>query len=310
MAARPPTRAVAGSADGVYDGVRVIVRGWLHGNTVVLPGPRPAIIDTGYVTGVDELIERVEALGGFPIASLAEILLTHVHSDHAGGCAALQRRGAARTLAHPDCAALVREWDPRKLWLEGIEQRLPRFRIDGILTPGDRVVAGELAWELIDAPGHATGGLCFYCRERKLLITGDALWRDGFGLLNVPVEGARCLELTRRALESLAALDVELVIPGHGRPFRDFAGALARAREHLAMYRDDPRRAWRRGLRSSIAFWLLGNAGAPRRDFEAMLRAALPGRPLAPLLEGLAARGIMVEETDRVFPGARLHRID
>ena len=288
----------------------MIVRGWLHGNTVVLPGPRPALIDTGYVTGAAALIERVEALGGFPIESLAEILLTHVHSDHAGGCAALQRRSDARTRAHPDCATLVREWDPRKLWLEGIEQRLPRFRIDGILTPGDRVVAGGLEWEIIDAPGHATGGLCFYSRARKLLITGDALWRDGFGLLNVPIEGARCIELTRRTLDSLARLEVELVIPGHGRPFRDFDDALARARRHLAMYRDDPRGAWRRGLRSSVAFWLLANPGAPRRELEDMLRAALPGRSLEPLLESLLARGIMVEEATRVFPGARLQRID
>ena len=41
-----------------------------------------------------------------------------------------------------------------------------------------------------------------------------------------------------------------------------------------------------------------------------MLRAALPGRSLEPLLESLLARGIMVEEATRVFPGARLQRID
>ncbi|MCB9749137.1 MAG: MBL fold metallo-hydrolase [Myxococcales bacterium] len=306
-----PTTASEPPSDRVYDGVGVIARGWLHSNTVVLPGPAPAIIDTGYVTGVEELIDRVEALGGFPIASLATVLLTHVHSDHAGGCAELQRRAPARTWAHPDCAALVRDWDPRRLWLEGMGQRMPRFRIDDALTPGERVTAGGIEWELIDAPGHAVGGLCFYARARKLLISGDALWRDGFGILNIPLEGPETIALTRRTLDVLSTLDVELVIPGHGRPFRDFQAAIARARRRLADYVEAPEQTARRNLRASLAFWLLANPGVPRAALERLLRdAPFPAGPVAPLIAALTSSGVLVERDDRVYPGARLRRLD
>ena len=44
------------------------------------------------------------------------------------------------------------------------------------------------------------------------------------------------------ALDIIGSLPVRLVVPGHGRPFSDVAGALARARRRLAGFKADPAR--------------------------------------------------------------------
>ncbi|MCB9679220.1 MAG: MBL fold metallo-hydrolase [Alphaproteobacteria bacterium] len=202
----------------------MLVRGWLHGNVVALAGDAPAVVDSGYATGADALL-------GF--AGRCEVLaLTHAHSDHAGGAAALVGRFGCPVLAHRDVAGLVERWDPRELWLEGTGQELPRFRVDRVL--GDRVeLAGE-AWHVVETPGHAVGGVSFFRERDGVLITGDALWEDGFGLLNPWYDPPGVLERTALALDALAELTPSVVIPGHGEPFTDFAGALSRARGRLA----------------------------------------------------------------------------
>ena len=211
------------------DHVRPLVRGWLHGNVVALPGPVPTLVDSGYHTGSDEVWSFAnEALGGRP----AQLLLTHVHSDHAGGVAALRERGVDRVLAHPDAQRIVAAWDEPALWLGATQQHLPRFRIDGPLP--EEVMAGDRPWRVLEAPGHATGGVMFLDERSGVLISGDALWEDGLGAVNPWIDGEERFTLARTTLDRIASLDVRWVVPGHGEPFTDVRGALARARSRLA----------------------------------------------------------------------------
>ena len=59
-------------------GLWVLCRGWLHGNSVLLPGTPSAIIDTGYHIGAADLIDAFEATGA-RLADLSMVLLTHIH---------------------------------------------------------------------------------------------------------------------------------------------------------------------------------------------------------------------------------------
>jgi len=292
-------------------GLAVIVRGWLHGNTVVLPGRVPAIIDTGYHTGVDHLLEVLADEAG--LGGLAHMYLTHVHSDHAGGCATLRRRTGATIHAHRDCQRQVEAWDPRALWLEGMGQHMDRFRVHRTLAPGDEVETGDLRWQVVATGGHAVGGVSFYEPTQRILVSGDALWEDGLGVLNVPLEGDQVFGLADQALDTLATLDVALVIPGHGLPFTDFDGALARARKTLATWRDDKGRLIRHNLRGGLAFWLLAHEGAPREDLEAMaatfLResgSAAGDGAVAQVLGDLGRADVLEERGGQVFAGDRI----
>lgn len=293
------------------DGLAVIVRGWLHGNTVVLPGRVPAIMDTGYHTGVDRLMDLLANEAS--MAGLAHIYLTHVHSDHAGGCATLRRRTGATIHAHRDCQKQVEAWDPRALWLEGMGQHMDRFRIERTLVPDDEVETNRLRWRVLLTGGHAVGGVSFYEPNHRILVSGDALWEDGFGVLNVPLEGPKTFNAAQQALDTLAPLDVTLVIPGHGPPFTDFQGAISRAQKTLSSWREDTPRMLRHNLRSGLAFWLLAHEGAPRTDLESVVASFLRtcGEPadnhaVDQVLADLTRAGALQERDDQVFPGDRL----
>src|SRR4030095_15136355 len=99
-------------------------------------------------------------------------------------------------------------------------------------------------------------------------------------------------------LEMLAKLDVSIVIPGHGEPFTDVAGALERARKRIDAFAADSQRVARHALKVNLMFSLLDKqrmplAELPRyvdrvaiyREFNA-LYFELPSAQLAELLVG------------------------
>ena len=253
-------------------GVDVLVRGWLDGNCVALSGPEPALIDAGYHAGAEALIDWWRSVTGAPVEALTQIGLTHVHSDHAGGVAALRAHSAAPVLAHADAARLVAAWEPRSLWLVGTGQVMPRFAVDRALAHGEAVDLGGRRWRIVWTPGHAVGGVAWWCEHDGLLITGDALWEDGFGLLNTWIDGPEVFDLAAVALDNLAALDPRVVVPGHGAPFTDLRGALARARSRLDYLRRRPDRHRALAIRTLVGFRALSEG---LRDPEALLTAAL-----------------------------------
>jgi glyoxylase-like metal-dependent hydrolase (beta-lactamase superfamily II) len=84
---------------------------------------------------------------------------------------------------------------------------------------------------VIASPGHDPESMVLHEPELELLISADALWQNGFGIVFPEVEGgARGFDAVRATLDRLAGLRVRAVIPGHGPAFADFDGAIARAR--------------------------------------------------------------------------------
>ncbi len=76
---------------------------------------------------------------------------------------------------------------------------------------GDVLEVGDVAIELIHTPGHTPGSQCFLVRDR--LVTGDTLFVDGCGRVDLP--GGDAAQL-RESLRMLAKLpDAVTVCPGH-----------------------------------------------------------------------------------------------
>src|SRR5947209_4408485 len=95
----------------------------------------------------------------------------------------------------------------------------------------------------------------FYCEEERILISGDALWEHGFGIvLCDPPDG---LKRARQTLQSIAALDVAVVIPGHGRPFSEVTAALERSFHRLDALAADSARLARAAMKAMLSFTLL-----------------------------------------------------
>ena len=224
------------------DGLTVLQRGWLSANNVVFAGPGPtAVVDTGYCTHAEQTVALVDAsLQGRP---LDLILNTHLHSDHCGGNAALQLAWPlARTLIPPGQWQHVQAWDPNALSYTPTGQECPAFRADATLCPGSEIQLGASPWQVHAAPGHDPHSVVLFEPVHRVLISADALWENGFGVVFPELEGESAFAEVGATLDLIEQLNAQVVIPGHGAVFSDVAGAIATARRRLDGFQREPQR--------------------------------------------------------------------
>lgn len=245
--------------------IRVVVRDWLNANHVLLlDGDDNVLIDSGYVTHADTTLRLVtDQLQGRPLPRLVN---SHCHTDHMGGNAAMQRAFGC-TIAVPEGEAdPVRRWDTRALWIDWAGQRAERFAIDTVIRPGDRLRMGALDWDVLAAPGHDMGAVMFWNRDRRILISSDALWERGFGVV-LPGEGWReRLAATRDTLLRIQALAPACVIPGHGEVFADAAAAITTGLARVAAFEADEARLARHAVKVMFAFALMDRGSIDERS--------------------------------------------
>jgi len=253
------------------DTIRVIERGWLSSNNILCFDSNAAtLIDSGYAGHATQTVELVKsALAG---RHLTRLINTHSHSDHIGGNAALQQTFGCRIEIPFGIEQHILAWDEEALLLAPAAQHAERFRHDGVVRPGDELTLGELDWQAHAAPGHDRDALMFHCPDAGLLISGDALWENGFGIVFGELLGhAGALAETRATLDQIAALQVDTVIPGHGRPFGDVPAALERAYRRIDAFAADPARMAKNALKACFIFNLLDLQILPRAQLEAHL---------------------------------------
>jgi glyoxylase-like metal-dependent hydrolase (beta-lactamase superfamily II) len=236
--------------------IQVFERGWLSSNNILFTGgEQSALVDSGYATHAPQTLDLVAHL--LRGRRLDLLVNTHLHSDHCGGNAALQQAYGCRTLIPEAEARAVRDWDEAALSYVATGQQCPRFGFDATITAGDTLMLGALEWQVLGAPGHDPHSVILYCPAERLLISADALWENGFGVIFPELEGESGFAEARATLEQIAALDVRLVIPGHGAPFADVAGALERASRRLDYLAADPARNAQNGIKVLVKFRLL-----------------------------------------------------
>ena len=119
--------------------------------------------------------------------------------------------------------------------------------------------------------------------EHGVLISADALWENGFGVVFPEIEGIQAFDDVAAVLDLIERLPVQWVLPGHGAPFEDVAAALARARSRLAGFRADPARHDRHAAKVLLKFHLLEEQSQPVAGVRAWLGAT-------PLMQGMWQR--------------------
>jgi glyoxylase-like metal-dependent hydrolase (beta-lactamase superfamily II) len=238
-------------------GLEVFQRGWLSSNNVLLRGHGPtAIVDSGYHLHSAQTCELVaHALGDAPLDLL---LNTHLHSDHCGGNAGLQARYPdVRTLIPPGLAAAVRDWDVDALTYAPTGQECERFLFDALLSPGDRIELGPACWEVHGAKGHDPHAVVLFQPDHRVLLSADALWEHGFGVVFPELEGESAFDEVGETLDIIERLGPRVVVPGHGQVFTDVDQALSRARRRLEQFQKTPERHLRHALKVLLKFRLL-----------------------------------------------------
>jgi len=257
--------AVPSPPAAALDGLTVLERGWLSSNNIVIhpaPGEDAAVlVDASHVAHAEQTVALLRhVLGG---TRLARVYNTHLHSDHCGGNATLQRVFGAEVIVPPGLAQAVRDWDAMALSHDASGQRSERFTIAGTLAPGEHFVAGARRWEAHAAPGHDPHSLILHDAANGVLISADALWEQGFGVVFPEIDGVPGFDDVARTLDLIESLGARVVIPGHGAPFTDLAGALARARSRLAGFRAQPERHARHAVKVLVKYHVMEEGALP-----------------------------------------------
>lgn len=251
--------------------LHVFERGWLSANNILFAGgDHTLMVDSGYCIHAAQTLSLVD--GVLNDRALDVLVNTHLHSDHCGGNAALQARyPELKTWIPPGQAQQVSQWDPSALTYLPTGQLCPQFKFEQTLRPGSLMRFGTSDWEIHASAGHDPHSVIFFEPERKILISADALWESGFGVVFPELEGTDAFEQVGATLDLIESLEPVTVIPGHGRVFGYTPEILSKARQRLDSFVTNPVKHARHAVKVLLKFKLLE---VQKQDFSEFRRWA------------------------------------
>jgi len=221
-------------------GFHFFERGWLSSNTLLLQSAdQAAVIDTGYATHAEQLLRLVrQQLQG---QSLDLLINTHLHSDHCGGNALLQSHFDQLAVHVPASQfSTVNIWDPQFLTFELTGQTCERFKASQSVFNDQFLTICGLDWLAMASPGHDNDSFMLYQPDHEVLLSADALWENGFGVVFPEFLGGDGFQGIASTLDDIEKRHVKCVLPGHGRAFTDVNQALSLARSKLDYFSKQP----------------------------------------------------------------------
>lgn len=221
-------------------------------NAYLFPRPEPVLVDTGLKSAESwEALQFGLAAHNLTVMDLSRVIITHPHVDHFGQAGTIAAHSDADVWICELGAPWLREtavmWQRRidyfqHEFLRGVgldsdmaalitagmtavsAQRdpIPPERIHTFAADG-QLQMGGLAWQVVHTPGHSSAQTCFYQPETRQLISADHLLQTTpTPVVERPLphqERIPALPQFIRSLARIAALDIDAVYPGHGRPF-------------------------------------------------------------------------------------------
>ena len=141
------------------------------------------------------------------------LLNTHCHLDHVFGNKFISEAYQLTLQIHAKEEELL-----KMAPASGLMFNLPFDNYKGeliFIKEGEIVSLGDDRLEVIYAPGHSPGSICFYCEKQKFIIGGDVLFYNSIGRTDLP--GGNHNDLVRNIKEKLFKLPADVkVYPGHG----------------------------------------------------------------------------------------------
>jgi glyoxylase-like metal-dependent hydrolase (beta-lactamase superfamily II) len=210
--------------------------------TVVLHGAGGlALIDPGPSTTLEHLTQSLQRKG-FRVGDISQLLLTHIHLDHAGVAGSLVKMNpaievfvhekGAPHMANPErlLASATRLYgeDMGPFWGEFLAVPPGRLRE---LSGGETIVAGGRELQVAYTPGHASHHVSFFDRSSRVAFVGDTAGiRRGSGAYVMPPTPPPDIDLDvwRVSEERILAWDPDTLFLTHFGPFH---GARSHFRE-------------------------------------------------------------------------------
>ena len=191
-----------------------------------------ALVDPGPSTTLDNLRAALKKKG-IAIADLRQVLLTHIHLDHAGGMGSLVKenpaievfvheRGAPHMIDPSKLMASAGRLygaDMERLWGDFLP--VPPERVT-VLKGGERIVAGGRELEVAYTPGHASHHVSYFDRSARVAFVGDTAGiRRGMGSYVMPPTPPPDIDLDawRVSADRILAWEPETLFLTHFGPF-------------------------------------------------------------------------------------------
>ena len=211
------------------------------------------LVDAGPNSGTsfDELTSGLAALG-HSLEDIELVVLTHQHIDHLGLVSLVAQRSGADVAAIDVAVQFVENYSQeaqkddefaRSVMLRnGIPEDVvsaltsvsqafrawgARADVTRVLTDGEEMHFRDRTLHVHHRPGHSPTDTVFHDSERRILIAADHLLGhiSSNPLITRPLDGSderpQALVTYLRSLEATRAMDVDLVLPGHGEPITD-----------------------------------------------------------------------------------------
>lgn len=201
--------------------------------TAIIQGPPGvALVDPGPSTTLDNLRTALKKKG-IAIGDVRQILLTHIHLDHAGGTGTLVKenpaidvfvheRGAPHMIDPSKLLASAGRLygaDMERLWGEFLP--VPAGRVK-ILEGGERITAGGRELDVAYTPGHASHHVSYFDPSSRVAFVGDTAGiRRGAGTCIMPPTPPPDIDLAawRTSADRILAWDPDTLFLTHFGPF-------------------------------------------------------------------------------------------
>ena len=186
------------------------------------------LVDGGLPQSAPLINTNIRALGYQP-EDIALILVSHVHYDHVGGIAALQRISAARVLASEPArrALLSGELQPDDPQFDpaATESRFPAVGNVDVLADGESITLGDVTFTAYHTPGHTPGGTSWSwqaCNESvcRHVVYADSLSPISANDYRFSDDGGRAANQLRNSAARIAALPCDIFLSNHPVFFR------------------------------------------------------------------------------------------
>ena len=186
----------------------------------------------------------------------ADFFITHLHADHSGLVAKLAT-DASTVYSNQQEAAILSAGSSEKgkrwqrvdaVYLShgfpedeikrsaqihpGRRYSMERHVDFYILKEGDTIRIGDYSFRCIETPGHSPGHMCLYEANKRIIISGDHILSDITPNITFWLEMENTLEEYLKSLDKVYDLDVELVLPGHRRTFKNFKERIRELKNH------------------------------------------------------------------------------
>lgn len=284
------------------------------------------LIDAGekYDDNFDVLTSELSEFG-INCQDLDGVLITHLHPDHVGLSFKLLERNPELPIFIPEGPSYEKRTKERiRLWLNrtGIPEEFHQKFVNKLtdfpyiefmkrlkdqfetVEPGDSIQLGNYECSVIGARGHTPNQVVYYLNQDKVLFSGDHILLEETPNVSLFPEylGGNPLADFHNSLETLLDRAVDMVFPGHGKPFRNGHQRIKELLNHhderlnhcLEALTDEPQSAL------TVAEYIPWSGGGFDELDETHRYLAL-GETLAHLIELVERNQISCEENSQVY---------